>query len=230
MISVAQNIRELREAKGLSQSEVAQVVNLSRPTYNAIEIGKRQPTLNEISSIAAILNTTLEELLFNSQQASSNEAQLGKFKQIILNCLQYGSDEHDHKITKTKLAKLVYLSDFAYYYRNLKSMSGLSYRSIQQGPVADAYFRVIDELFEGGSITIDQRGTAMMISANESAPTSELSQDEIDVIKEVCVKWQGKSTQEIVTFTHEQTPWKTTAYGQVIPYELITLESAENVI
>jgi len=229
MISVAQNIRELREAKGLSQSDVAQVVNLSRPTYNAIEIGKRQPTLNEISSIAGILNTTLEELLFNSQQASNNEVQLGKFKQMILNCLQYGSDQHDHKITKTKLAKLVYLSDFAYYYRNQKPMSGLSYRSIQQGPVADAYFRVIDELFENGSITIDQRGTAMMISANESAPTSNLSQDEIDMIKEVCTKWQGKSTQEIVTFTHEQTPWKTTAYGQVIPYELITLESAENV-
>ena len=229
MISVADNIRELREAKGLSQSDVAQVVNLSRPTYNAIETGRREPTIKELSAIAGILGTTLESLLFNAQQSGINNSRLNKFKQLILNCLQYGSDQHDQRITKTKLAKLVYLSDFAQFNRKGEPMTGLGYRAIQQGPVADAYFRVIDELFEDGSITIEQRGAAMMIRANEAAPTSLLSSDEIDLIKDVCAKWQGKSTQEIVDFTHNQAPWKTTEYGAIIPYELIALEGADNI-
>ncbi|HMT18487.1 MAG TPA: DUF4065 domain-containing protein [Candidatus Saccharibacteria bacterium] len=229
MISVADNIRELREGKGLSQSEVAQIINLSRPTYNAIETGRREPTIKELNAIAGILGTTLESILFNSQQTGITNSRLNKFKQLILNCLQYGSDQHDQRITKTKLAKLVYLADFAQFQRTGEPMTGLSYRAIQQGPVPDAYFRIIDELFENGSITIEQRGTAMMIRANESAPTSSLSTGELDLIKEVCAKWQGKSTQEIVDYTHNQAPWKATEAGAVIPYELITLESPDNI-
>lgn len=229
MISVAQKIKDLREAKGLSQHDVAYIMRMSRPTYNAIEIGRRESTLSELRTLAGAFGITLEELLFNSQQTPLTESKVAKFKQIILNCLQYGSDQHDQRITKTKLAKLVYLSDFAWFYQHLEPMSGLSYRRIQQGPVADAYFRIIDELFEEGAITIEQRGAAMMIRANESAPTSELSNDEINLIKEISSKWQGKSTQEIVDFTHNQIPWKTSRHGELIPYELIAQESSDNI-
>jgi len=225
MISLGHRIKDYREARGLSQQDIADVLKMSRPTYNAIESGKREPTLSELRVIAGSLGMALEELLFNSQQAAQNRDMIAKFKEVILNCLQYGSDEHDRKLTKTKLAKLVYLSDFAYYSKTGRPMTGLSYRHIPQGPVSDTYFRIIDELFENGAITIEQRGTAMMIHANEVAPQSLLSEEERDLIISICEKWQQRPTQEIVEFTHRQIPWKTSRQEDIIPYELIKQEA-----
>lgn len=96
---------------------------------------------------------------------------------MILNAIQYGSDDRDHKITKTKLAKLVYLADFTWFYRNRESISGLTYRCIQRGPVADEYFRAIDELYEDQTITIEPSGTTLLISSREPASHDMLSDD-----------------------------------------------------
>lgn len=229
MTTIGQNIKSLREEKGISQQTIADTMMVSRPTYIAIENGRRDATIGELRSIAGSLGTTLEDLLFNVNHTSIPTATYNKFKQLILNCLQYGSDPNDKKITKTKLAKLVYLADFAWYYKHSTPMSGMSYRRIHQGPVADAYFRVIDELFETGAISIEQSGLAMMIRANEPAPRSAINDDELELIKRICEIWQGKSTSEIVDFTHEQVPWKTVKAGDIVPYELIKQESPDHI-
>ena len=49
------------------------------------------------------------------------------------------------KIPKTKLAKLLYLADFAWYYEHLQSMSGMRYKKMQYGPVPNNYFALVDE-------------------------------------------------------------------------------------
>ena len=108
-------------------------------------------------------------------------------------------------------------------------MSGLSYRRIQQGPVPDQYFRVVDELYESGAITIENKGTSFMIKANENAPTNQLSKQEVELIKKVSQVWKHKNTQDIVDFTHEQLPWKICRQGELIPYELITQEEPNHV-
>lgn len=229
MITLAEKIKQLRLQKRLSQDEVADQLRVSRPTYISIENGKKKPTMIELKQIATIIGSSLEELLFDTMQISTNDFGIDKYKQIILNFLQYGSDTTDGKITKTKLAKLSYLADFAWFYEHLQPMSGLAYRRIAQGPVPDQFFRVVDELYESGAITIENKGTAFLIKANENAPTSHLDDNEIKLIKSISKKWKDKNTQEIVDFTHEQLPWKICAPGELIPYELITQEEPENV-
>ena len=60
---------------------------------------------------------------------------------MILFCLRLDlTDKNDGKVPKTKLAKLLYLADFAWYYDHLKSMSGMQYRKITFGPVPDTFF------------------------------------------------------------------------------------------
>jgi len=159
------------------------------------------------------------------------EASMEKYKQMILNAIAFGADEHDQKITKTKLAKLVYLADFTWYYNHLVPMSGMSYKRLPQGPVPDVYFRAIDELIEDGALCLEERGRAFMLSMAESgsAPSNQLSAKEVAMISGIGNAWQGKQTQEIVNFTHEQLPWQICREGEVIPYGLITQEDPEKV-
>jgi transcriptional regulator with XRE-family HTH domain len=219
-------IKEIRIARGFSQLEIASKLTISRPSYIAIEQGKRELSLAEARKIADIFGINLEDmesgLLPNAE----------KYKQMILAYLRDASPA-DGRIPKTKLAKLLYLADFAWFYDHLQSMSGMPYRKIQYGPVPDVYFRVIDELFEEGKIDVkNTEDGAMLISEAKSsrgAALPALNTEEKKLIKNIAKKWKDKRTQEIVAFTHGQLPYLVSHDNEIIPYEVITQENAEDV-
>lgn len=64
-------LKEKREAKGLSQSAVAQKLGLSRQAYNLIESGRRQAKLNlpTAEKIAKIFNVSLKKISDYEKQA-----------------------------------------------------------------------------------------------------------------------------------------------------------------
>jgi putative transcriptional regulator len=55
-------VRELREARGLSQGQLAQELRVSRQTVNAIETGKYLPSLPLAFSLARFFGRTIEEV------------------------------------------------------------------------------------------------------------------------------------------------------------------------
>jgi len=152
-----------------------------------------------------------------------------KYKQMILNAVKYGADS-DGRITKTKLAKLVYLSDFIWYYLKSSPMSGMIYVKLPHGPVSDVYFRALDELEEDGTIMREIRGKAFLYSLVEKeVSVNKLVVEEVNLIKKIGSTWRHKSTDDIVNFTHQQLPWQICKFGEVIPYGLIMQEEPENV-
>ena len=68
-----------------------------------------------------------------------------------------------------------------------------------------------------------------MISLIEQPDDNVLEDDETKIVKAVCKKWKKANTQEVVDFTHRQIPWAMCKPREVIPYELINMESPENV-
>jgi len=226
---IRSTIEKARLARGYTQDQVASSVGVSRPTYVNIEAGKKELTIRQAEALSSMLRISIEEMLGVKDGTSTFSNVLDtteKYKQIILNSLKHGSDERDRKITKTKLAKLVYLADFIWYYQNSFPMSGVTYRKLPRGPVADLYFRALDELEEDGMIEREPtaRGAIMFSLVENVAPISKLSDDEVSLIKKIGKSWSGKSTQDIVNFTHEQRPWKMCGDGEIIPYSLITHE------
>ncbi|MBU1177281.1 helix-turn-helix domain-containing protein [Patescibacteria group bacterium] len=220
-------IKELRIKKGLSQVEVAGKIGISRSSYIKFEQGKTELSLSEAAKLADMFGISLEEM------KTGLKPNYIKYKQMILAFLR--SDVAvDGKITKTKLAKLLYLSDFAWFYKHLESMSGMSYRKIQYGPVPDNYFRAIEELFEEGLINIDNKtkNGAFLVFQTRSGQRGDLSKlkaGEKKLIKEISIKWKGKRTQEIVKFTHDQLPFLICDDNEIIPYGLITQENPDHV-
>jgi len=225
IIKYAQFIKTLRNKKSISQSEIAKKLGISRPSYIAVEQGKRELTLGEFEKLSSILGFSFQEI------ESGEFPNYAKYKQMILAFLRIGKS-----IKKTKLAKLVYLSDFAWYYKHLQSMSGMQYRKIQYGPVPDAYFRAIEELEDEGKIVIDRKKAdekeMIIISESDSNKKQKLDSilsEEMTLIKDIHKKWKDKNTAEIVNFTHNQLPYLIADEEEIISYQLITQEDPHEV-
>jgi len=60
---LADNMRQLREAHGLTQQQVAKRAEIPRPTWANLESGGANPTLSVLLKVARALSVSLEELL-----------------------------------------------------------------------------------------------------------------------------------------------------------------------
>ena len=158
-----------------------------------------------------------------------------KLAQVIQNNIWYGADD-DGKITKTKLAKLVYLAEFTFFYRHLAALTGLSYYKRRQGPVPDEYFQLVEWMSDQQIIQIEKKRAgdkweALMISlVGDQAPKRDLlSTQEIQLVQDIAQAWRPYKTAQIVAFTHHQLPWSVGPEGEPISYDLITQEREDNV-
>jgi len=61
--NLASNLRRLREARGLSQQQIAQLAGIPRPTWASLESGAANPTLAVLARTAAALQVSIEELI-----------------------------------------------------------------------------------------------------------------------------------------------------------------------
>ena len=226
-----QKVKDFRIKNNLSQDQLAKAIGVSRPTYTAIESGKQILSTDQAQRLASMLGVTIDELL------SGNIPNIAKYKHMILTYLRMNlTSKADNKIPKTKLAKLLYLSDFAWYYNHSESMSGMQYRRIAYGPVPDTFFRAIDELEEAGKIVVERKnenGKEMFLisesESNKNEKIQDLSNEELKLMSKIGKKWKDKKTNEIVNFTHNQLPYAICRPDEIIPYELITQEDPEMV-
>lgn len=62
-MSLADNIKRLREEKEYSQAELAKLVGVSQPLINDYEKGRKVPTVITGVDLARKLHTTVEELV-----------------------------------------------------------------------------------------------------------------------------------------------------------------------
>ncbi|RZD17696.1 MAG: helix-turn-helix domain-containing protein [Candidatus Acididesulfobacter diazotrophicus] len=56
-------IKELRKKEGLSQEELAKLLNVSRPTVSQMENGTRKVSLSDMVRLANIFNVSIEEIM-----------------------------------------------------------------------------------------------------------------------------------------------------------------------
>jgi len=223
-------IRTLRENKDLSQQALAERIGVSRSTYLAIERGTKELSLSEAETLSRLFGITIDELLQN--RVPNTE----KYKQMILQYLREAK-KSGKVVKKTKLAKLLYLADFGWFYEHLESMSGMAYRKNTYGPVPNEYFSALEELEREGRVTIlkhkREDGTDMYeiseTRGSERAPLEAVIEKEAALISKIWKRWSDATTEDIVRFTHEQIPYRFSFDNEIIPYELITQENPNHV-
>jgi transcriptional regulator with XRE-family HTH domain len=62
-MSMADNIKNIREEKGLKQIEVANHIGVDKSAYSKIEKGLRSLTVEELQKIAQLFNMTTDQIL-----------------------------------------------------------------------------------------------------------------------------------------------------------------------
>lgn len=222
MTTYAPIIKKIRKERGFSQTSLAEKLGMSRSSYVAVENGSKGLTLDEAQKVSTLLGLDMEA--FSNTEHPNYE----KYKEMILAFLRM--NKH---VTKTKLAKLLYLADFGWFYTHLQSMSGMQYRKIQYGPVADPYFRIIDEMSDAGEIAIEQTDEgAMRISQTRGSAKvvlAALTSEEKQFMEKVDNKWKGKKTADIVAFTHKQLPYLFAEDNEIVSYDVFTQENPEDI-
>ena len=215
-------VTKLREQSGLTQEEVGNKLGISRQRWILVEKGERDLSTEELEKLAALFGIDVADFF-------EEVPDVEKFRQMYFACIKFASDARGG-VPKTKLAKLLYLADFTNFFKDLEPMSGVKYRRMEFGPVADLFFSLTEDLYDGGKINITPMEQALIISSTtREVAFDRLTKRELKLIEEICMIWKDKRTAEIVNFTHEQKPWKMCREGEFIPYSLIIQEEPNHV-
>lgn len=60
---LAQRLRELRRKADMTQSEVAEKVNISQSSYAYYETGKKQPSIETLKALADLYMTSVDYII-----------------------------------------------------------------------------------------------------------------------------------------------------------------------
>lgn len=64
MTSIGENIKRIREEKGLTQQQLADLVSMHRSNYSKVESGQRELSVTALSKVAKYFEVTLDELVY----------------------------------------------------------------------------------------------------------------------------------------------------------------------
>jgi len=68
---IKENLRILREQNGLTQAQVANVLQISRSTYTYYEMGRTKPDINTLKKLGRLYDISMDTLMEYSREKSS---------------------------------------------------------------------------------------------------------------------------------------------------------------
>ena len=69
---LAQRLKKIRLACGLTQTDIAQALNIDRTTYTYYETGKHEPSLSRAQELAKLFNIDIATLIGENDLPSGN--------------------------------------------------------------------------------------------------------------------------------------------------------------
>ncbi|MBL7738478.1 MAG: DUF4065 domain-containing protein [Chitinophagaceae bacterium] len=118
------------------------------------------------------------------------------------------------ELYKTKLNKLLFYSDFGCFKHIGYSMTGITYRAIQMGPVPAEYGMLYEKLAEDKLVTLNQKlfdnvngNYAEMIKGTQDFDETKFSKEEIEILNQVIDRFGSLRTSDVVELSHQEQAW-----------------------
>lgn len=151
-----------------------------------------------------------------------------KLRELILYiCLK---SEGDEKFGLTKLNKLLFFSDFAFYYDHRKSITNAEYQKLQQGPAPKLMKPLLDDMISNGEIEVLKRkffGHEQRKPYAKREPSlSEFSGEEIALVDAVIDRLKPYSGSDVSEISHQFPGWQLAQEGQAIPYAAVYIDNS----
>ena len=134
-MTIASNLKQIREAKGLSQREVSKQIGVANTSYFAWERGKTKPKKENLIKLSNIFGVTYEALVKDEETdlLSAFHQLTDKRKEKVMTCTQAQLTEQNQEAAE-KIVKL-----FPYkVYEKLSAGTGFSY--MDDGSYDTVYF------------------------------------------------------------------------------------------
>ncbi len=243
-------LKSLREKNHFSQEQLADELNISRPTYMQIEKGERELTISEAKKLASIFSLSLESFLENNVSATQEvilesdtknkkesdmrivmpRANVKKFKEVLLYVLSKVGAKPN--IGETALYKLLYFIDFDFYEKFEEQLTGARYIKNHYGPTPVEFKKIVENMEEKKEIE-RVKSSYFQYEQKKYLPRREpdlksLSAQEIKHIDEVLARLSDKNANELSDYSHNDVPWKVHKSGEIISYESVFYRDPEH--
>ncbi len=71
MSKIADNIKKYRQAKHMTQDQLAEKLNVTRQAVSNWETGKTQPDIDTLTQIAEVFEISIEELIYEEKKSKA---------------------------------------------------------------------------------------------------------------------------------------------------------------
>ena len=238
-------LKLLREQKRFSQEQLADELNISRPTYMQIEKGERELTISEAKKLASIFDMSLEDFLAGKESVNpvitiqrkkeverkdKNEIRINipqekaqKFEQVLLYILAKIGGKPN--IGQTVLYKLLYFIDFDYYEKFEEQLIGAKYIKNHYGPTPLMFAKLVDRLEKKSKVEkikskfYKHEQTKYLVNPNEALDLSALSAQELAHIDWEIARLGDMTATQISALSHLDTPWVAAGEREPLEYE-----------
>ncbi|QLJ52826.1 MAG: hypothetical protein Sv326_0651 [Candidatus Fermentimicrarchaeum limneticum] len=148
---------------------------------------------------------------------------LSKAEQVYLHIIKNLQDRPN--FGKTLFYKVLYFSDFDYYERFEKSITGDKYRRITHGPAPCTFDIIIKRLKEKDMIRELHfhygMGTQIRYCYHGDDKTDKLAKEEIKEIDRNIQRLSGMTASQASAYSHQDMPCKVTKLDEIIDYDLV---------
>ncbi len=241
MVNLGKRIKQFREILGMNQETLAEMLGVSRPTISQIENGDRKVCAEELSRLARIFNTSVENLLNREKEAlvvikenarpyktksamriDVPQKNLDKFREVLLYILNKVGAKPN--IGETVLYKLLYFMDFDYYEKYEEQLIGATYKKNHYGPTPLEFRKIVDRML--GKEIMEVKDKYFGYPQRKYLPLrkpdlSKLKGNEIQVVDKVLERLSDMNAAQISDYSHNDVPWLTTEEGKIIGYEAV---------
>lgn len=234
---IGSRIKHLRIGAGLSQTDLAEKLSVSRQAVGQIEAGERAVSGIELAHIAELFAISTDSLLREPEvkpERFLTRLDIHFDPEKLRNLLLYMLTRCGGKpnVGETVLYKLLYFVDFDSFELRSEPMTGMSYMKLQFGPVPlrRQYLPVIEGMEARGELKIIKQvymGMAQKKYVALADPEIEdFSALELKTINSVIDRFSDMTAGQITAHAHEDVPWQETEAEGVIDYRLVFSRTA----
>ena len=223
-------IQNKRKLSGLSQTQVAESLGISRPTYIKLEDGEMKPTEQQTAILANLFDVSKDTFDKNSEEVVIEDTTIrikevpkentDKFKQVLLYIVSKVGNRPN--IGQTAIYKLLYFIDFDYYEKYQEYLIGATYVKNTHGPSPVSFTKIARELetqeklVEVNSKFFQYDQKKYLVTAEPEV--SSLNAQELKHIDDELERLASKTAKALSDLSHIDTPWRVAGKMEILNY------------
>ena len=222
----------------MSQDDVSQALDMTRPAYKQLETNDRTPTNAELIAISELFGVRIEALLGSEPLTDDALIKAGtiangidrvKYRNIILYLAQEVGARPN--VGETVFYKLIYFIETLARMRLGKGIINEQFYKMQYGPVPASFSTITREMIDANELDRVQ-GRYFTYKQTKYLPRVEatgLTDEEQEVIDRIISVLGDKTATELSDLSHKDEPWKQ-AEGGLVDLSLISETEPEQAI